>query len=73
MSASVKVNGTIVEAPEGAVAYVYASPVNGAEWIYDEGQALSISVEDPSLVEWVDDSDALVRSELAKWAEIAPR
>jgi hypothetical protein len=47
------INGTRVAAPEGAVAYKYADPVEDARWLYDDDYARRIEAEDPSLIEWV--------------------
>lgn len=47
---SAKINGTVVTAPEGAIAYKYADPTEDARWIYDERDLAEITADDPNLV-----------------------
>jgi len=40
-------------APEGASAWKYADPTEGARWIFDDNEAVAIENVDPSLIVWV--------------------
>lgn len=48
------INGRPTEAPEGAVAFKYADPIEDARWIGDEDEARDIAGDDPTLIVWVE-------------------
>lgn len=48
-----RAESTMREAPEGAVAWIHANPIDNGGWCYDDDEANRIELEDPSLVEWV--------------------
>ena len=50
------INGTIIAAPDNAVAYKYADPTEDARWVFDEGEAREIEGEDPNIIVWVEDT-----------------
>lgn len=50
MTPECTINGVRVAAPDGALAYKYADPVEDARWIYDADEWGRIASEDPSLI-----------------------
>lgn len=47
---TIKINGVSMQVPDGAIAYKYADPTEGARWLYDADEAADIEREDPSLI-----------------------
>jgi hypothetical protein len=45
-----KVGDGEMRAPEGAVAYKYADPTEGARWVYEQEDLAEIRSADPSLI-----------------------
>jgi len=52
-TAYAEINGELVEAPEGALAWKYNDPIESARWLYDENEIADIEGEDCSLIERV--------------------
>jgi hypothetical protein len=47
---TIKVNGVETQVPEGAIAYKYADPTEGARWVYEQDDLDEIRSADPSLL-----------------------
>ncbi len=47
------INGTVIAAPDGAVAYKYADPTEDARWLYTEREVEMVAREDAGLIERV--------------------
>ena len=46
----IKINGEMTKVPDGAIAWKYTDPTEGARWVYDYVDLISIIAEDPSLI-----------------------
>lgn len=62
MGTTIQINGIETQVPEGAVAFKYADPTEGARWITDRNEASEIASEDPSLVVWAGNTEIEVGS-----------
>lgn len=51
------INGTKTQAPDGAIAYKYADPIEEARWVYDNEDLDEIRRADPSLLVDIEEND----------------
>ena len=60
-----RINGTMTDAPAGAVAWQYTTPLEDARWLSTVAEAEAIEREDASLIVWAEECHTI--TDLPGW------